>query len=298
MTDHHRGGPPTGRWTDAGPPGPSGHIDTETLSDHAEGLLDPGREAVVREHLAQCAECTGTLGQLADVRSVLSSLPPPPVPEDVAARLEATLAQAQQERAEVTPPQSRSAGSAPNGRPRRSKFFAFLTSRPQALAGAAAAVVALAVVGGYLGTRNSGPDQAGQSPSSSPTARQTPSVQAPIASGRKYSQHDLGTQARQMVKTAKKSGYTPGPSASKVINKEMKRLSDPDELAGCISAITRGNSKQRVVMADLAEFNGQPAAIVVLTVPAHPSMYEVAAVGAGCSAGAPHVLNRVKVPKR
>ncbi|MGH3096046.1 MAG: zf-HC2 domain-containing protein [Streptosporangiales bacterium] len=294
MTDQYRGGPPSGRWTDAGSPGPSGHIDTETLSDHAEGLLDPGRDATVRAHLTQCAECTGTLGQLAEVRSVLSSLPPPPIPDDVATRLESTLARAQQERADVTPNQGRAPGQ--GGRSGWSRLLSFLSARPQALAGAAAVVVAIAVVGGYLGTR--GPsDQAG-GPSSSPTAQPPSAVQAPIASGQKYSGQDLGKQARQTVREAKKGGYTPGPSASKLIDKEIKRLSDPDELEGCISAITRGNSTQRVVMADLAEFNDQPAAIVVLTVPSDASKYEVAAVGAGCSAGHPHVLSRVTVPKR
>lgn len=295
MTDQYRGGPPSGRWTDAGSPDPSGHIDTETLSDHAEGLLDPGRDAVVRAHLAQCAECTGTLGQLAEVRSVLSSLPPPPMPDDVAARLESTLARAQQERAEVTPNRGRAAGQGQDGRSGWSRFVGFLAARPQALAGAAAVVVAIAVVGGYVGTR--GPSEQAGPPTSSPTAQPTSAVQAPIASGQKYSDQDLGEQARQTVKDAKKNGYTPGPSASKLINKEIKRLSDPDELAGCISAITQGNGKQRVVMADLAEFNGQPAAIVVLTVPTNASKYEVAAVGAGCSAGHPHVLSRVTVDK-
>lgn len=299
VTDQHRGGGPPSSGQAGVSPGSPGHLDAETLSDHAEGLLDDNRDWLVRTHLAQCTRCTGTLEQLAEVRNMLSALPPPPVPDEVAARLDATLARAQQERAEVAPVRSRTSGGVPDGRPRRPRFFAFLTSKPQAMAGAAAAVVAIAVVGGYFGARESGPDQAGnESNSSTPTAHQTPSVQAPIATGRKYSEQDLGAEARQMVKDAKQGGYTPGPSASKLIDKEMRRLSDPDELAGCINAITRGHAKQRVVMADLAEFNGQPAAIVVLTVPDNPSKYEVAAVGAGCSAGAAHVLSRVTVDKR
>ncbi len=45
----------------------------------------------VRTHVAGCAQCTADLGALRDVRSRLRSLPPVPMPDDVAQRLEAAL---------------------------------------------------------------------------------------------------------------------------------------------------------------------------------------------------------------
>lgn len=266
------------------------HIDTDTLSDHVEGLLDVAREQVVSAHLASCADCRAVVHQLAQVRAVLSSLPQPEVPADVAARLDATIARAQQERAEVTGAGRASASTRTGGG--WSRLVDFFTAKPQLVAGAAVIVVAAAVVGGYLGTRPSGTGEAGSTPSSAPTR---PVVQAPMmSSGTKYTSAQLGTQARAMVHHAER-GYTPAPGASKTIASEMRRLSNPRELAGCIDAITRGNTAQRVIAADLAEFDGQPAAIVVLSMPHKPKKYEVTAVGAGCRAGSAHVLSRTVI---
>jgi anti-sigma factor RsiW len=77
------------------------HPSVEEVSLHLEGVLDPGDEQRVRRHLEQCAECASTAQELHRVTEQVhaagefsqSSQPVPPVPAEVAARVESALAQ-------------------------------------------------------------------------------------------------------------------------------------------------------------------------------------------------------------
>ncbi|SDM97166.1 anti-sigma factor family protein [Actinacidiphila guanduensis] len=69
------------------------HPEDTVLSDLAEDLLPADRAAEVRGHIAGCEECAEVLASLAEIRSLLGSLPAPePIPDDVAARIDAALA--------------------------------------------------------------------------------------------------------------------------------------------------------------------------------------------------------------
>ncbi|GII80433.1 hypothetical protein Sru01_54150 [Sphaerisporangium rufum] len=68
------------------------HYDLETLGDLAEGLLDAGTAARVREHLAVCDPCGESLADLAAVREVLAAMPVPAMPMGVALRVDKALA--------------------------------------------------------------------------------------------------------------------------------------------------------------------------------------------------------------
>lgn len=68
------------------------HIDIDELADDAEGLLTPERTAEVAAHLAGCAECRATAAALSDVTDLLAATPAGSMPDDVFARLQATLA--------------------------------------------------------------------------------------------------------------------------------------------------------------------------------------------------------------
>ncbi|MGW4012893.1 anti-sigma factor family protein [Streptomyces sp. NPDC004763] len=69
------------------------HPDTAELSDFAEGLLPSTRTADVRQHLAGCELCADVYAALDEIQGLLGSLPAPaPMPEDVAARIDAVLA--------------------------------------------------------------------------------------------------------------------------------------------------------------------------------------------------------------
>jgi hypothetical protein len=84
-SDHH----PTSR----PPDDQAGHPDLDALADLDAGLLDPATTAELTRHVGGCPACGATLRALAAVRTELRSLPPPRLPESVAARLDATLAE-------------------------------------------------------------------------------------------------------------------------------------------------------------------------------------------------------------
>jgi anti-sigma factor RsiW len=90
------------------------HADLDTLADlHARALEGPAAEQV-RAHVAGCADCAATLRALDRVRDELHALPVPALPADVAARLDATVADLRAGRVQATP--ATPAGSAGDGR--------------------------------------------------------------------------------------------------------------------------------------------------------------------------------------
>ncbi|THA23223.1 hypothetical protein E6R18_30415 [Streptomyces sp. A1277] len=69
------------------------HPDVSEISDLTEGLLSETRAAEVREHTADCELCADVLASLEEIRDLLGELPTPePMPADVAARIDAALA--------------------------------------------------------------------------------------------------------------------------------------------------------------------------------------------------------------
>jgi anti-sigma factor RsiW len=84
--------------TSENPPSPprpddlAGHLDHDILADLDAGLLEPPVAARAGRHVESCSRCSATLAAFAAVQADLRSLPPPPLPEAVAARLDDTLA--------------------------------------------------------------------------------------------------------------------------------------------------------------------------------------------------------------
>jgi hypothetical protein len=72
------------------PPGP--HPDLDTLADLDAGVLDAATAERVSAHAGGCPRCAKLITALGTVRADLRSLPPPPLPQAVAARLDATVA--------------------------------------------------------------------------------------------------------------------------------------------------------------------------------------------------------------
>ncbi|WP_282087699.1 anti-sigma factor family protein [Streptomyces tendae] len=71
----------------------TGHPDVAEIADLAEGLLPTARTTEVRQHLEGCALCADVYASLAEIQERLGSLPAPaPMPDDVAARIDAALA--------------------------------------------------------------------------------------------------------------------------------------------------------------------------------------------------------------
>lgn len=69
------------------------HPEVSEISDLTEGLLTPSRTAEVQQHLAECDLCAEVRDSLEEVRGLLGTMPDPePMPEDIAARIDAALA--------------------------------------------------------------------------------------------------------------------------------------------------------------------------------------------------------------
>ncbi|MDX3486033.1 hypothetical protein [Streptomyces sp. ID05-18] len=69
------------------------HPEVSEISDLTEGLLSPSRAAEVRQHVAGCDLCSEVWDSLEEIRDLLGTMPTPePMPEDIAARIDAALA--------------------------------------------------------------------------------------------------------------------------------------------------------------------------------------------------------------
>jgi len=134
------------------------HIRADKLARYRAGDLGTRESARVRAHLAGCARCTATADDLAAVSTFLASVPAPPMPDDITARIEAALAAeaASRAAAPAVPAARAPVPAAPgrNGGTRRAAVRAnkiwsadWLRS-PVALRVAAGAAVAVVVLGG------------------------------------------------------------------------------------------------------------------------------------------------------
>ncbi|MFQ6855151.1 hypothetical protein AAIB46_30340 [Streptomyces sp. 35M1] len=69
------------------------HPEVSEISDLVEGLLAPSRTAEVQQHLTECDLCAEVRDSLEEIRGLLGAMPDPePMPEDIAARIDAALA--------------------------------------------------------------------------------------------------------------------------------------------------------------------------------------------------------------
>ncbi|MFF9642760.1 anti-sigma factor family protein [Kitasatospora aureofaciens] len=105
------------------------HPSVEELADLAEGLVEPAEAArTLHRHLNGCAECRETADALAEVQALLGAVEPEPVPADVAARLDAALAEAA--RTETARTEAAGVADRPRESPRRSPADARRTDAP------------------------------------------------------------------------------------------------------------------------------------------------------------------------
>ncbi|WP_031067759.1 hypothetical protein [Streptomyces sp. NRRL WC-3742] len=139
------------------------HPAVDELADLAEGLVEPADAAeALWRHVDDCDECRETVEALAEVRDLLGAVETPPMPADVAARLDAALAEAAATTAAatatattaaaVTEPAAPRPPTAPPGRPAASTTGPGRSRKPWRrrlglLAGAAAAVAAVGLIG-------------------------------------------------------------------------------------------------------------------------------------------------------
>ncbi|MER7755975.1 hypothetical protein [Kitasatospora sp. NPDC097643] len=234
---------PTGTPGTAGASGDgTGHPSVDELADLAEGLVESAdAAAALHRHLDGCAECRATVDALGEVRALLGAVETPPMPADVAARLDAALAAAaastEADHAETdhveaperpqeapaparrtsgptAPPRAATAPAAPPARPAGATGPGRSRPRRRRLAlllGAATALAAIAL-GGSLVLRDTGPSTSGTTAVSAgaPVAGspKTARTEHATGAGTVYRDDQLAAQVQQLL--ARATATAPG----------------------------------------------------------------------------------------
>jgi hypothetical protein len=202
-------------------------------------------------------------------------------------------------------------------------------SSPLLLRGLAATGAVALVVGGFL-LANSGPgggtSTAGTRPQAGSTRRLSPPVVGPmdrpkaavvqyrhnggylyanaLSSAANYTKADLAAGVRHEVASVPSIYQRPTPAPAN--NSTPGPMSGPekspatrvgwirtDRLAGCLAAAGAG---QRILLADVAHYDGSPATIIVLR-PVH-GVFPVIVVGHACTGSLADVITRLSVPSK
>ncbi|HUY44834.1 MAG TPA: hypothetical protein VMV92_03795 [Streptosporangiaceae bacterium] len=274
-----------------------GHVDAESLALCAEGLLSRRRSARIRSHLSGCAQCAATQARLSEVPALLARVPPPSLPPDVVARLDAVL------RAEsgAAVPSSLSPPASP-GRRRWPLLGRPLLHWPVTVRVLATAGVLVVVAGISYGVArfSSSSSSASSASSAAAPAAGTPALRpgatanAPAASAlpvihseTRYREGQLATQlAGVLLRNPPGSlGRTPGSAGG------LARPADIT-LQGCVARFAAGGE---VRLVDVSSYQGRPATVIVVDSRAGgPATAWV--VGPGCSADRPDLITRVVLP--
>ena len=256
------------------------HLDLDGLCDVLAG---EGEQAQLG-HVADCADCRAALAEIEQaqepVRAALAALPPPAVPGDLAARLDAALLRERERELRPT--------LLAGGRSRSARSPSWL------LGAAAAAGVVVALSGAAVGVaRLSGRGSSSDSTMSSGAAAapQTTRLTHPVpasSSGTDYAGPAVLAAALPTllrgVPSPRAAVADPAPDP----DDPLGRLRTADGLADCLAGLT-GPTASSPVALDYARYAGEPALVVVLPAAAQDSV-EVFVVGAACRAGARHTL--------
>ena len=276
----------------------SAHLDLDGLCDVLAG---EGAHAQVG-HVSSCADCRAALAEVEQaqepVRAALAALPPPEVPADLAARLDAALLRAREDELRAREDEHPAREDELAGRRRRARVTAARSGSrgPSWLLGSAAAVVVVAALTGAtvglprLGGRSSSSDSSASTGSRATTADSAgvAPLPAPGAGGEAVSSStgtDYGEGKPALaaaLPTLLRGGAGPATAATA---DPLARLHTAAGLADCLA----GLASAAPVALDYARYAGAPALVVVLPA-ARPDRLDVYVVGAECRAGAEHML--------
>ncbi|TNY37715.1 anti-sigma factor family protein [Thermomonospora catenispora] len=247
------------------------HLDHDALADLAEGLLDDAHAASANAHLDSCAECRERSAEIAEVSRILADVPVPPMPAEVAERIEAAIAAEAMATAKVA-----SISHHRRVRERGRKWHLRVI-------GAAAATLVVVGAGAFLGVelmRGSllGSDDHTATTQPPPADRSRTAPFTVVRSGTAYRSATLGDQVTAVVPKSRSL-----PAADSV----------SERLQGCVQGITRG---AKPVLVDAATYESREATIVV--VPTDSATWRVVVAGPSCSADDPAVVEETTIPAR
>jgi hypothetical protein len=216
------------------------HIRADKLARYRAGDLGTRESARVRAHLEGCARCTATADDLAAVSTILASVPAPPMPDDITARIEAALAAEAASRASSPAvPAARGPVPAAPGRDgvtrraavRKPKIWSggWLRSPVTLRVAAGAAVAAVVLGGGFAAIRLAGSTGTGTAGTSAPegsgtaagrgaagAAAQSPNTVAPAARPAPTLTYQAGGRSRPFTVLTSSADLGPGTLAREV----------------------------------------------------------------------------------
>jgi hypothetical protein len=263
------------------------HLDYEMLADLAEGILDEDMAASATEHLADCGECRDRSAELADVSRLLAESAVPPMPEKLAARIDAAIAAESVSTATVASLQAR--------RGRR---------HLRMLSAAAAAIV---VVGGAVAVGRSAmespstpADAHNQIPAQERTDRSTTGSAGAAPSERSGTAAKSAPQRLSGAYPIARTGtdYRDTTVGTQIID-TMRRgdlpVTQPTaQLSGCVQRVAAG---RQPLLVDVAGYDGRPATVIVLPGGTGGSALDVWIVGSKCSVDTSDVIKRTSASR-
>jgi hypothetical protein len=278
------------------------HVSAETLARYRQGDLSPRRSARIGAHLSDCARCSELNEDLGGVTTLLASVHPPPVPDDLTARIQSALATEAARRVAVP--------AAPR---RRGRLARLPSMGPKFALGAVAAAAAVVILGvGMFEIVQSGSrpgttaaTSAGQAAPGTPAATRGPALQysrggqqtsvTPVSAATNFTAGRLSAQVASAVTRYGSGGPLAGPMTAPTAHSNAEAPAEHattfgnravSVLEGCVNRIAAGDL---VVLVELARFQGSPATIIVTEVP-DITPRQVWVVGTGCSASRSDVL--------
>ncbi|MFD7904330.1 anti-sigma factor family protein [Kitasatospora sp. NPDC059747] len=286
------------------------HPSVDELADLTEELIeDAAAVEALHRHLAGCAECRETVDALGEVRALLGGVEAPPMPADVAARLDAALADEAARRdasdgpyeapgstrgpAAPTPPPrpatapaappARAVGATGPGRPRSRRRRAGL------LLGAAAALAAIGLGGALLYPADSGSQKSASSAAAPATADAGHSSKGghALGGGTEYRDDQLAAQVQKLLAgSGTVVGSPPNgvakPSAAAPAEGRQPLTSEPAPGAGRTCQAPDAATGTPLAT-DHGTYAGSPVEVLVYSVPGKPGEVDVYLQSPACT---------------
>ena len=309
------------------------HVDAETLARYREGDLHVWRAWRVRVHLSRCAECSEVSVELTEVTTLLASVPEPPMPDYLSARIQGVLAHeaalrgvvdssiphpasatAQPPAQETATPTERDLGPARRKWPARRwvpRWSGFAGPVALRVVTVAAALVGI-VFGSYEVAVHTGS-------SSSPSAGHRISAPARVAAPAVYGpplHYQRSGQSESVTPVTTNTDFTAGQLASQVsgltshaaspasgpnrsASPPLPRSSGPTfhsvPVTNMSGCVNRIAAGALVIWVDVARFQGTPA-LVILTQVSLTSPEHIWVVSTACSATSSDILDQGVLP--
>ena len=243
---------------------PPEHLDLDQLADLDEDLLTPSETSAAEQHLAGCGACRQRRADIRATRALLTTLPSPSMPTDIANRIDAALAALPSTTIVPLTPKRRSWRAHPT------------------MAGLGAAATVAALVGALVVARTSShhpSSSGGAGEAAGATANPAPLALPPsTTSGTKYTASNLAstvpgllgphtTMAVGTAPTSPSPGAVTGvaPTKSTGVPAELTRLyTSPTALQDCVRKVEEGGPLVKPLAIDFATYQDKPALLIVL----------------------------------